>query len=86
MAASYQPSHRKVNGAQIVASGTPGSTRGLKEFRTVDERSDDTASRGGTVEQFLAMLGAELLALLIYRLIQIVFGIELPRRLAKLAA
>jgi len=38
------------------------------------------------VEQFLAMLGAELLALLIYRLIQIVFGIELPRRLAKLAA
>src|SRR5260370_19990843 len=49
-------------------------------------RSDDTASRGGAVEQFLAMLAAELLVLLVYTLIKLVFGIEMPHPRARLAA
>ena len=38
------------------------------------------------MEQFLAMLAAELLVLLVYTLIKLVFGIEMPRPRARLAA
>jgi hypothetical protein len=38
------------------------------------------------VEQFLAMLAAELLVLLVYTLIKLVFGIEMPHPRARLAA
>ena len=38
------------------------------------------------MEQFLAMLAAELLVLLVYTLIKLVFGIEMPLPRARLAA
>jgi hypothetical protein len=49
-------------------------------------RSDDTASRGGVVEQFLAMVAAELLVLLIHSLVKLVFGFEMPSPRLRLAA
>lgn len=75
----------KVNGGRRPATRARQSTHRLKEFPTVDEEATRLLEEE-PVEQFLAMLAAEVLVLLVHSLIKLVFGFEMPRPRGTLAA